>query len=64
MEYEDNEFLEDPFEWLIELNNQVFQLTDQHNRLVHDYQATLERLKQCEKQITDLQHQIIFLTNQ
>jgi len=65
LDYEDNEFLGgDPYEWLIDLNNQVFQITDQHNRLVHDYEATLKRLKQCEKQIIDLQHQIIFLTNQ
>lgn len=49
----------DPYDWIIETSEYVEKLSQQHNQLAHDYLKTKQRIKMLEKQMIDLQLQLI-----
>lgn len=49
----------DPYEWIVETSEFVENLSVRHNQLVNDYTKTKQRIKMLEKQMIDLQLQLI-----
>jgi|DEB0MinimDraft_10_1074344.scaffolds.fasta_scaffold22812_4 glucokinase len=49
----------DPYAFLVETSQIVTDLTFQHNALVNDYQKVKTRIAMLEKQLIDIQMQLI-----
>jgi len=49
----------DPYDWIVETSDFIQNLSERHNQLVNDYGKTKQRIKMLEKQMIDLQLQLI-----
>jgi len=49
----------DPYEWMMDMSNILNELTIKHNDLTNDYLASKKRLKMLEKQLIEIQMQLL-----
>jgi len=49
----------DPYEWMIDMSNFINELSVKHNQLTDDYAKAKKRLAMLEKQLIDIQLQLI-----
>lgn len=51
----------DPYDWIVETSDFIENLSKQHNALVEDYRKTKQRISMLEKDMINLQVQLIAL---
>jgi len=49
----------DPYEWMIDMSNFINELSVKHNQLTNDYAQTKKRLAMLERQLIDIQIQLV-----